>query len=259
MSGYYRAWQSGKELSDDVESNLLLYFRKNKEKFVVIDRYIFDLSSLSSKINLSICSNCANYLHFDCCKGNNRSLDEESRTSLNVVSDTIINSIGGDVLDSYYRYGLYTKSGSITSRGRNDGRCVFSLRTEKCCIDRYCESHNIDCLKVKPKICSLFPIEGITLTSGFIFVFCGCSDTSLFSCYNWRILRLPCINYNNAYRLDSGDYGNSKYLHKLSLSTFKEYNNLSRYRYSYIEKEVELRYILGDSVYEGLVCKFDDC
>ena len=110
MSGYYRAWQSGKELSYDVESNLLLYFRKNKEKFVVIDRYIFDLSSLSSKINLSICSNCANYLHFDCCKGNNRSLDEESRNSLNVVSDTIINSIGDDVLDSYYRYGLYTRS-----------------------------------------------------------------------------------------------------------------------------------------------------
>ena len=74
MSGYYRAWQSGKELSDDVESNLLLYFRKNKEKFVVIDRYIFDLSSLSSKINLSLCSNCADYFQFDCCKGNNRAM-----------------------------------------------------------------------------------------------------------------------------------------------------------------------------------------
>lgn len=264
MSNLCEAWTNHKKLTDGKAIAFMEYVVKNQKFLIPIGDFVFDSISLSSKLMLSRCLECERYQKHDCCTGNSYSMPEDNMKRLEPHIADILKCIPSEQnnvdkrLESFYKYGAITKSGATTRRGHEDGRCIFSIREgewTKCAIHRWCLENNLNPMAYKPYTCSTFPVEGIVMPNGKIFVFCPTKDTQAFSMHHYSYTQKVCINEENLLKVLSGDVGNSKYLRSVNAENLKKDDVLKDYRPAYIESESSLRYLCGDNVYEELVEK----
>lgn len=259
MSNLYTAWTDGKRVSDNRVKPFLDYLNKNRAYMIHIGDFIFDSLSLRSNIMLSQCLKCEKYQKHNCCCGNSYSMPDENVNKLGKHVYDILKVVpdNENLLESYNRYGAFTRNNSTTTRGHKDGYCLFSfVDTDgypKCAIHKWCLESGLNPAEYKPYICSLFPLEGIVTPSGKTVVFCSNKDTNKFSMYFYTLTRRVCVNEESLVKVYSNSVGGNSYLRELNVHNILEDDIHQYMRPAYIEQEGILRFLCGDDVYDELV------
>ena len=260
MSNLYRAWSNNKRVTDKEAREILEYIKKNKASMINIDAYVFDMNSLLNPIMLSECIRCERYQLVNCCNGNSYSTTSQQVNNINKYALDIIKYTKDSIkkVESYNKYGCFTANNSTTTRGSNDGECIFLSRNGEediCSIHKWCNDTNRDYVLFKPYPCSLFPLEGVVFPNGKTFIFCCCKDTSSFSMYFYTSANRICVNKSNLIDIIVGKR-NNKLVSNTNRDNIIADNIIDKYRPAYIEQEKVLRGLCGDKVYEELLLKF---
>lgn len=133
------------------------------------------------------------------------------------------------------------------------GKTVFDRRSLELPINlSICKK----CLRYQEDMCdksSILPLEAIKLSTGAIFVFCGCKLTESFSGYFYTYRQRICVNYENLNRAIARDVGENQYLRSLNIENILQDNIAGGYKPAYLERERVLRDFVGDKTYDRLV------
>lgn len=266
MSNLYEAWTNKKALPDARAKAFLEYAVKNQKYLIPIRDFIFDSLSLRQRICMSHCLHCYKYQDHDCCTDQSYSMPQENADRLEPHIAEIIQSMPpeNDVqrrLESYYKYGAITPRLATATRGHEDHHCIFSIKEgdmTKCAIHRWCLEHDLNPIAYKPYTCSTFPLDGIELPNGKIFIFLPTKETSGFTMHYHTYTCKVCLNETNMLRALSGNVGQSSYLRSVNVENIKRDGIYPRdFNPAYIEQETTLRYFVGDDVYDELVRRME--
>lgn len=260
MSGeFYYEFMYDKKLGEDKVRNFIKYLKKHQSDLIQIDNFTFDVNSLSSKIMLSKCLDCEKYNNKgNCCYGNPYAMPPKNREALSSIVNEVVKVIpeeqSKDLIPVLESGSLYTRSGSITTKGNPDGRCFFSYKSgdcgySKCAIHAYCLENGLNPAEYKPYTCSCFPLFGVRTPSDNVIIMCACKDTYSFAPYIYTLTNFLCVNESNLERLETQGQSTS-YLKSVNADKVFEDNLRGYYREAYIEQENVLRFFVGDSNYE---------
>ena len=247
-----------KELKPADVKMLLRYMGLNKDKLVVIDDYIFDSVSLSSKICLSTCDKCEEYSGHNCCCGNSYAMPEKNAKFVDSIAREALKLSGNErKLQIVENQGALTKSNSTKS---TQEECIFQFRNEegvlRCALHYKALCDDARPAAYKPYTCSLFPIFSIIFPNNKIGFFSITKETRGFSPYFYTLTRRYCVNYDITEYLLKGGQLNNKYYSTLKIDIMKQDNLLDKYNPAYLEQEGILRYFVGDEVYDKLISHF---
>lgn len=268
MSNLYEAWTNKKPLTDARARAFVEYATKYQKYLIPIGNFIFDGLSLRSKMCMSHCLYCSRYQDHDCCTDQSYSMPKENADRLEPHIADILKSIPPDQndvqrrLESYYKYGAITPRLATATRGHEDHHCIFSIKEgdmTKCAIHRWCLEHDLNPIAYKPYTCSTFPIDGIELPNGKIFIFFPTKETTNFTMHYHTYTCKVCLNEENMLRALSGNVGQSSYLRSVKVDNIREDGIYPRdFHPAYVEHETTLRYFVGDDVYEEFVKRMEN-
>ena len=255
-------YTNNKPLSPKKEVSLVKYLKENKENLIPINNFIFDSKSLQTPILLSKCLDCEKYQKENCCPGPPYSMPNYQRKDLEPIVPNILSFMPeGQISDKILNnpQSVFTKGNSFTSKGNRENRCLFSFHhnnTSKCAIHLYCITNNLNPIKYKPLICSLFPLFAVHLPSDKIIFFCHNKETEPFSLYWYSLTQRPCVNTTTLNKiLNSQQPLKSKYLLSLNKDNIIQDNIQKDYLPSWKSQESVLRYLLSDTTYNILYDK----
>lgn len=258
MSNLRYAWTNNKSVSDNKVKPFMDYLNVNRGYLLPIGDFVFDTLSLRSDITFRGCLSCRKYQGYNCCRDNSESMTRENAEMLKSKAGEILRVIpnNASVMRAYYDYGVLTRDNSTTTRGNEDGYCIFSYfdgDKNKCAIDEWCLRENEEKERYKPYICSLFPLEGIKLPNGKTVVYCCNKDTRAFSLYFHTLTKMICIDKDNMARVYSGCVGGNKYLKSIDDGIVRDLGMMESMKPVYIEQESILRFLCGNDVYDRLI------
>lgn len=223
MNAVYDMFGLEVEMNGLQSSRANKYF-KEKGKFLKIENVYYDLTSLSTLVNLD-CFNC-HRIQRPCCDGSPYEFSDEYLSLIDEKVDDIIKTcLPKDKQKEYFsfmhKYGYVSLVGYdqqkiffnppefLKTFTEKDMKCFFFFKDsdgiEKCMIHRYCVLKGIDFTTLKPPSCMLFPIDVINFKHSdskkdFKMVFAITEDTKTFSRWSSEYLEFACTNKGLGYK-----------------------------------------------------------